>query len=40
MMKLSGVQSRPIMNDKEKFRVARVDRNRPRTRRENDLMSR
>jgi hypothetical protein len=35
---VSGVQRRPIMKEREKFRVARVERERPRRRRENDLM--
>lgn len=39
LTKLSGVQSSPTINDNEKFRVARVDRKRPRMRRENDLIS-
>ena len=36
--KLSGVQRSPIMNEREKLRVARVERERPRRSRENDLM--
>lgn len=39
-MKLSGAQSRPIMKDKEKLRVARVERKRPKRRREKDLIRR
>lgn len=39
-MKLSGAQTRPIMNESEKFKVARADRKRPRRSREKDLMSR
>lgn len=38
VMKLSGVQRRPIMNEREKLRVASVERERPRRRREDDLM--
>jgi hypothetical protein len=37
-MKVSGAQRRPIMKEREKFRVARVERERPRRRREKDLM--
>lgn len=37
-MKVRGVQRRPMMNDREKLRVARVERKRPRGRREKDLM--
>lgn len=39
-MKLSGVQRRPIMNDREKLMVARAERKRPKRRRENDLIRR
>jgi hypothetical protein len=37
-MKESGAQRRPIMKEREKLRVARVERKRPRRRRERDLM--
>ena len=37
-MKLSGAQRRPTMKEREKLRVARVERKRPRMRREKDLM--
>lgn len=35
-----GVHSRPMRKDMEKFRVASVDRNRPRRRREKDFTRR
>lgn len=38
--KLRGAQRRPINNEREKLRVASVDRKRPRRRREKDLRSR
>jgi hypothetical protein len=38
LTKLSGVQSRPTMKEREKFNVASVERNRPRRRREKDLV--
>ena len=38
--KLRGAQRRPMKKEREKFRVARVERKRPRRRRENDLMRR
>lgn len=37
-MKLRGAQRRPTMKEREKLRVARVERKRPRMRREKDLM--
>ena len=37
-MKLSGAQRRPMEKDREKLRVARVERKRPRRRREKDLI--
>lgn len=40
LRKVRGVQRRPIMNDREKLRVARVERKRPSGRREKDLMRR
>lgn len=40
LMKVSGAQRRPIMKEREKLRVARVERKRPRRRKENDLMRR
>lgn len=40
LTKLRGVQSKPIMNESEKFRVARVERKRPRRRREKDFIRR
>lgn len=40
LMKVSGAHRRPIMKDREKFRVARVERKRPRRRSEKDLMRR
>ena len=39
-VKVSGAQRRPIMKEREKFRVARVERKRPRRRREKDFMRR
>ena len=36
--KLSGAQSRPIMKEREKLRVARVERERPSRRREKDFI--
>lgn len=39
-IKLSGAQSRPTMKEREKFKVARADKKRPRRRSENDLMRR
>ena len=40
MMNVRGAQRRPIMKEREKFRVARVERKRPRRRREKDLIRR
>lgn len=40
MMKVRGAQRRPIMNEREKLRVARVERKRPRMRSEKDLIRR
>lgn len=37
---VSGAHRRPIMKEREKFRVARVERKRPRRRREKDFMRR
>ena len=37
---MSGAQSRPIMKDREKLRVARAESERPRRRRANDLIRR
>jgi hypothetical protein len=34
----NGVQRRPVMKDREKLRVARVERKRPKGRRERDLI--
>jgi hypothetical protein len=39
-VKLSGAQTSPIRKEREKLRVARALRKRPRRRREKDLMSR
>lgn len=39
-MNVRGAQRRPIMKEREKFRVARVERKRPRRRREKDLIRR
>lgn len=39
-MNVSGAQRRPIMKEREKLRVARVERKRPRRRKEKDLMRR
>jgi hypothetical protein len=39
-VKLSGAQTRPIRKEREKLRVARALRKRPRRRREKDLMRR
>lgn len=38
--KESGAQSKPSSNEREKFSVARAERNRPRRTREKDLMRR
>lgn len=38
--KLSGAQRRPMKNEREKLRVASVERKSPRRRREKDLISR
>lgn len=40
LMKVRGAQRRPIMNEREKLRVARVERKRPRMRSEKDLIRR
>ena len=40
MMNVRGAQRRPIMKEREKFRVARVERKRPRRMREKDLIRR
>jgi hypothetical protein len=39
-MKLSGAQSRPIINESEKFNVARAERKIPKRRSEKDFMRR
>jgi hypothetical protein len=39
-MKVRGAQRRPIMNEREKFRVARVERERPSRSSANDLIKR
>jgi hypothetical protein len=40
LMKVRGAQSKPTMSEREKFRVASVDRKRPRGRREKDFIRR
>ena len=39
LMKLSGAQRRPIMKEREKLRVARVDSDKPKRSRANDLIN-
>jgi hypothetical protein len=40
LMKLSGAQRRPIMKEREKLRVASVERDNPKSNRANDLIKR
>ena len=40
LIKVRGAQRRPIINDREKLRVARVERKRPRMSSEKDLIRR